>query len=193
MGSSQNMFTIASKRDFENLFFLFKKFSKNYIIKLSRGGILKVKLYVANDGTVNFIQFKNIKIALDRDICIFISDIDKNNNIKVNRYVREKLLKKFKVYYWDYIDCNENILHIKFLVKYSPILSKFVDLTEFDTIEFTPSSDNVVDNWSSISYVNLNDGKEFFNVYDVACTEQDIISLKIDLEFLTILKKQKFH
>ena len=30
--------TIASKRDFENLFFLFKKFSKNYIIKLLKGG-----------------------------------------------------------------------------------------------------------------------------------------------------------
>ena len=44
--------------------------------------------------------------------------------------------------------------------------SKFVDLTEFDTIEFTPSSDNVIDNWSNVSYVNLNDGKEFFNVYN---------------------------
>ena len=38
MGSSQNMFTIANKRDFENLFFLFKKLFKNYIIKLSKGG-----------------------------------------------------------------------------------------------------------------------------------------------------------
>ena len=71
------------------------------------------------------------------------------------------------------------------------------DLTEFDTIEFTPSSDNVIDNWSNVSYVNLNDGKEFFNVYnvsyDVSHTGQDVISLEIDSEFLTILKKQKFH
>ena len=156
-----------------------------------------MKLCVADDRTVNFIQFKNIKIALDRDTCVFIGGIDKNNNIKVNRYVREKLLKKFKAYSWDYLDYNENMLHIKFLVKYSPIFSKFVDLTEFDTIEFTPSSDNVVDNWSDVSYVNLNDGKEFFNVYnvsyDVSYTGQDVISLEIDSEFLTILKKQKFH
>ena len=148
---------------------------------------------MADDRTVNFIQFKNIKIALDRDTCIFISDIDKNNDIKVYANIREKLLKKFKVDRWDSLDYNKDLFHIKFLVKYSPILSKFVDLTEFDTIEFTPSSDNVVDNWNNIAYVNLNDGKEFFNVYDVAHTEQDMIYLKIDSEFLTILKKQKFH
>ena len=45
MGSSQNMFTIANKRDFENLFFLFKKLFKNYIIKLSkRGGSFKSEI-----------------------------------------------------------------------------------------------------------------------------------------------------
>ena len=69
-------------------------------------------------------------------------------------------------------------------------LSKFVDLTEFDTIEFTPSSDDVVDNWNNVAYVNLNDGKEFFYVYDVAYTEQDVIYLKIDSEFLKILKNK---
>ena len=34
----KNIFTTASKRDFENLFFLFKKFFKNCIIKLLKGG-----------------------------------------------------------------------------------------------------------------------------------------------------------
>ena len=147
-----------------------------------------MKLYATDDRTINFIQFKNIKIALDMDVYIFLGNIDKNNNIKVHKYVRKKLLQKFKVYAWDFIGYDKNMLHIKFLVKYSPILSKFVDLTEFDTIEFTPSSDNVVDNWNSIAYVNLNDGKEFFYVYDVTYTEQDIISLKFDSEFLKILE-----
>ena len=149
-----------------------------------------MKLYVTDDVTIDFIQFKNVKIAIDRNICVFISGINKNNNIKVHKYVRKKLLQKFKAYAWDFIDCNKNMLHIKFLVKYSPILSKFVDLTEFDTIEFTPSSDNVVDNWNNIAYVNLNDGKEFFYVYDVTYTEQDIISLKFDSEFLKILERR---
>ena len=149
-----------------------------------------MKLYVTDNRTIDFIQFKNIKIAIDRNICVFISGINKDNNIKVHKYVRKKLLQKLKAYAWDFIGYDENILHIKFLVKYSPILSKFVDLTEFDTIEFTPSSDNVVDNWNNIAYVNLNDGKEFFYVYDVTYTEQDMISLKFDSEFLKILEKR---
>ena len=151
-----------------------------------------MKLHVADDRTINFIQFKNIKIALDMDVYIFFGNIDKNNNIKVHKYIRKKLLKKFKVDRWDSLDYNENMLHIKFLVKYSSILSKFIDLTEFDTIEFTPSSDNIVDNWSNVSYVNLNDGKKFFNVYDVSHIEQDIISLEIDSEFLKILKEGNY-
>ena len=152
-----------------------------------------MKLYVTDDNrTINFIQFKNIKIALDMDVYIFFGNIDKNNNIKVHKYIRKKLLKKFKVDRWDSLDYNNNLFHIKFLVKYSPILSKFIDLTEFDTIEFTPSSDNIVDNWSNVSYVNLNDGKKIFNVYDVSHTEQDIISLEIDSEFLKILKEGNY-
>ena len=152
-----------------------------------------MKLHVTDDNrTINFIQFKNIKIALDMDIYIFLGNIDKNNSIKMYKYIKEKLLKKFKVDRWDSLDYNKNLFHIKFLVKYSPILSKFIDLTEFDTIEFTPSSDNIVDNWSNVSYINLNDGKKFFNVYDVSHTEQDIISIEIDSEFLKILKEGNY-
>ena len=149
-----------------------------------------MKLYITDDRTINFIQFKNIKIAIDRNACVFITNIDKNINIKIYKSIREKLLKKFKVYSWDSLDYNENMLHIKFLVKYSPILSKFIDTSEFDTIEFVPSSDQVVNNWSSISYVKFNDGKEFFNVYDVSHTGLDVISLKIDSEFLKILERR---
>ena len=148
-----------------------------------------MKLYTTEDRTIIFVQFKNIKIALGRNICIFLSNIDKNNNIKIYKSIREKLLKKFKVYDWDSLDYNENMLHIKFLVKYSPILSKFIDTSEFDTIEFVPFSDQVVDNWNNISYIKFNYGKEFFNVYDVSYTGLDIISLKIDSEFLKILEK----
>ena len=146
-----------------------------------------MKLYITDDRTINFIQFKNIKIAIDKNTCVFISNIDKNNGIKIHKSIGEKLLKKFKVDRWDSLDYNKNLFHIKFLVKYSPILSKFIDTSEFDTIEFVPSSDQVADNWNNIPYVKFNDGKEFFNVYDLACTGQDMICLKIDSEFLKIL------
>ena len=151
-----------------------------------------MKLHVTDDRTIDFIQFKNIKIALDMDIYVFLGNIDKNNNIKVHKYVRKKLLKKFKVDRWDSLDYNKNLFHIKFLVKYSPILSKFIDTSEFDTIEFTPYSDQVVDNWNTISYIKFNYGKEFFNVYDASYTERDVISLEIDSEFLKILKEGNY-
>ena len=149
-----------------------------------------MKLHVTDNRTINFIQFKNIKIAVDKDTCIFISNIDKNNDIKMCEHTKGKLLKKFKIDKWDSLDYNKNLFHIKFLVKYSPILSKFIDISELDTIEFTPYSDNVVYDWSSVSYVKFNDGKEFFNVYEVAYTGLDIISLKIDSEFLKILERR---
>ena len=151
-----------------------------------------MKLHATDDRTINFIQFKNIKIALDMDVYIFLGNIDKNNNIKMHKYVKEKLLKKFKVDRWDSLDYNKNLFHIKFLVKYSPILSKFIDTSEFDTIEFAPSSDQIADNWGNVSYINLNDGKEFFNVYDASHTEQDVISLEINSEFLKILKEGNY-
>ena len=149
-----------------------------------------MKLHVADNGPIDFIQFKNIKIALDMDVYVFLGNIDKNNNIKMHKCVKEKLLKKFKVDRWDSLDYNKNLFHIKFLVKYSPILSKFINISEFNTIELASSNDQIADNWSNVSYVNLNDGKEFFNVYDVAYTEQDIIYLKIDSEFLKILERR---
>ena len=151
-----------------------------------------MKLHVADDRTIDFIQFKNIKIALDMDVYIFFGNIDKNNNIKVHKYVRKKLLKKFKAHAWDSFDYNKNLFHIKFLVKYSPILSKFIDVSEFNTIELASSNDRIANNWSNVSYVNLNDGKKFFNVYDASYTERDVISLEIDSEFLKILKEGNY-
>ena len=148
-----------------------------------------MKLYVTDNKTIDFIQFKKIKIAIDRNTCVFIGDINKNNNIKVHKYIKKELLKKFKAHAWDSFDYNKNLFHIKFLVKYSPILSKFIDTSEFDTIEFAPSSDQIVDTWGNVSYINFNDGKEFFNVYDASHIEQGVISLEIDSEFLKILKE----
>ena len=102
------------------------------------------------------------------------------------------MLKKFKVDRWDSLDYNKNLFHIKFLVKYSPILSKFIDVSEFNTIELVSSNDRIANKWSNVSYINLNDGKEFFNVYDASYTERDVISLEIDSEFLKILKEGNY-
>ena len=56
--------------------------------------------------------------------------------------LRGSSLKKFKIYDWD--KYNDDLIQIKFLAKYSCILSKLIDLSEFNDIEFISIDD--VDN-----------------------------------------------
>ena len=144
-----------------------------------------MKVFVFNE-EIYLIKLNKITIYIDNEIFAFLGK-KTNEKIKIKTDTDLILRYKFKISYWD--DCND-LSHIKFLVKYSPILSKFVDLTEFDTIEFVPSSDSAVGNWPNISYIKFNDGKEFFNVYDIAYIGQDIICLKVDSEFLKILERR---
>ena len=144
---------------------------------------------IKHHSTIYNMQFKKVKLWIDHNLAIFLNCTN-NDCLNLSSISNDFLLKKFDLYDWD--DVTENLLHIKFLVKYSPILSKFIDTSEFDTIEFAPSSDQIADSWGNVSYINFNDGKEFFNVYDASHIEQDVISLEIDSEFLKILKEGNY-
>ena len=66
---------------------------------------------------------------------VFLGNL-KNNCIKYNdSHVNFKLLNKFKLNFWDE-NSNKMVLHIKFLVKYSSILSKLINEEEFNNVEF---------------------------------------------------------
>ena len=103
------------------------------------------------------ITFKNVKIYADENLCVFLSSIDSENNLKMSYETNYFLLKKFKIYDWD--KYNYDLIQIKFLVKYSCILSKLIDLSEFNDIELI-SIDNV-DNpdieWYNDYYLCIND------------------------------------
>ena len=76
--------------------------------------------------------FKNSIVSITNASNIFLSDI--GDSLKLNEKLNKILILKFNSYG---IDCCKNgISHIKFLVKYSPILSKIVDTSEFDSIEY---------------------------------------------------------
>ena len=148
-----------------------------------------MKVYIRHKTIVYFIQFKNVKIALDEESCVFLGSI-KNNEAKINKNVTNKLLKKFDKANWD--DVFENDLaHIKFLIEYSPILSKFVDPSEFDDIEFINLHSNIIDIWrqEDIYYINFSENVKFFNTEE---TEIDIdtktLYINIDPKFSQILK-----
>ena len=95
------------------------------------------------------ITFKNVKIYIDENSCVFLSSIDSENNLKMSYETNYFLLKKFKIYDWD--KYNDDLIQIKFLAKYSCILSKLIDLSEFDDIELI-SIDNIND--SDIEWYN---------------------------------------
>ena len=101
--------------------------------------------------------FKNVKIYTDENLCVFLSSIDSENNLKMSYETNYFLLKKFKIYDWD--KYNDDLIQIKFLAKYSCILSKLIDLSEFNDIELISIDD--VDNpdieWYNDYYLCVND------------------------------------
>ena len=133
---------------------------------------------------IYFIQFKNIKLAMDIDVFTFLGEI-KNNCIELNANINRFLLKKFKINKFDLF--TKNPIHIKFLIEYSPILSKFVDPSEFDDIEFINLRGNVNGMWKDAYYVDFSENVKFFKVSDVLY-EKRIFSIDITPEFLKVLE-----
>ena len=145
-------------------------------------------MQIYND-LIYFIQFKNIKLAIDINAFTFLSEI-KDNCIKLlNADIKDLLLKKFKIKKLD--SFTKNPIHIKFLVEYSPILSKFVDPSEFNDIEFINLHSNIIDIWrqEDIHYIDFGKNVKFFNTEE---TEIDVdtktLYINIDPKFSQILK-----
>ena len=145
-------------------------------------------MQIYND-VIYFIQFKNIKLAIDINAFTFLSEI-KDNCIKLlNTDIKDLLLKKFKIKKLD--SFTKNPIHIKFLVEYSPILSKFVDPSEFDDIEFINLHSDIIDMWrqEDIHYIDFGKNVKFFNTEE---TEIDVdtktLYINIDPKFSQILK-----
>ena len=143
-----------------------------------------MKVYIRHKTVVYFIQFKNVKIALDEESCVFLGSI-KNNEAKINKNITNKLLKKFNKDNWDVFE--NDLVHIKFLIEYSPILSKFVDPSEFDNVEFINLRSNVNGMWKDAYYVDFSENVKFFKVSDVLY-EKRIFSIDITPEFLKVLE-----
>ena len=112
---------------------------------------------IKNHDLMYDIIFKNVKIYTDENLCVFLSSIDSENNLKMSYETNYFLLKKFKITDWD--TYNDDLIQIKFLVKYSCILSKLIDLSEFNDVELI-SIDNVNNpdlEWHNDCYLYIND------------------------------------
>ena len=109
---------------------------------------------------INIIKFKKITLYVDCESSVFLGNI-KANEIGIYLPSDEILLNKFNTMYWNTV--TDNLIHIKFLIKYSPILSKLIDNDELDfkMVEM-PSDDKFL---NQIYYIKFNNtDKKFFKI-----------------------------
>ena len=137
------------------------------------------------DDSIYFVQFKNIKLAIDFDTCVFLGEI-KDGRIELNLNMKRFLLKKFKIS--NFYSFTKNLVHIKFLAKYSPIFSKFIDDEEFNNIKIQKKDYELID-WTEVYCIKFNNGLKFFNTEEIEIDfDTKALCTDIDSEFLKILE-----
>ena len=142
---------------------------------------IKVKAY-NNLGIIFSVQFKKIEILIDCDSYMFLGNI-KSDKIGISKRIGLILLRKFKIFSWD--GYNKNLAHVKFLAKYSPIFSKFIDDEELDKIE--------LEELQKISYgpyyLKFNENTKFLNA-GFMTRSLNAISICIDSKLMKMLEEE---
>ena len=135
---------------------------------------------------INIIKFKKITLYVDCESSVFLGNI-KANEIGICLPSDEILLNKFNAMNWDVV--TDNLIHIKFLIKYSPILSKLIDNDELDfkMVEM-PSDDKFL---NQIYYIKFNNtDKKFFKINSSDYKKVNNINynyINIDEEFKNLI------
>ena len=142
---------------------------------------------------VSIIKFKKITLYIDGESSIFLGNI-KANEIGVYLPSDEILLNKFNAMYWNAV--TDNLIHIKFLVKYSPILSNLIDNDELDDFEMVEVS-NIYDEFLNPKYyVKFNKtDKKFFKINSSDYKKVNNINynyINIDEEFKKLINLEWF-
>ena len=140
---------------------------------------------------ISIIKFKKITLYIDGESSIFLGNI-KANEIGIYLPSDEILLNKFNTMYWNTV--TDNLIHIKFLIKYSPILSKLIDNDELDDFEMVEVS-NIYDEFLNPKYYikfNKTD-KKFFEVNSTDYKQMNNIDynyINVEKELIDLLNKE---
>ena len=139
---------------------------------------------------IYYVEFKRIKFLIDNNMYVFLGNL-KNNYIEYNRaHINFKLLNKFKLNFWDE-DSSKMVPHIKFLVKYSPILSKLINEEEFENVEFKEFDMGLIYE-STLGYgsyyIEFNN-KNFLNTQTLRF-KSDTILIEVEKELIDLLNKE---
>ena len=140
---------------------------------------MKVFLF---DETIFLVKLNKITIYIDNEVFTFLGE-KINKEIKIKTDTDFMLRNKFRIYSWD--DCND-LSHIKFLIRYSSILSNFATEEDFENVSIVDIEDIDDDIWDPQFYISMNDTDEkFFNIYLYGYnTSTDMQFLRLDKHFI---------
>ena len=147
---------------------------------------MKVFLF---DDRIYLVKLNKITIYIDNEVFTFLGE-KTNEKIKIKTDTDFMLRNKFKIFSWDeYNDLSQ----IKFLIRYSYILSDFVTEEDFENVSIVGIKDIDEDIWHPQFYININDtGEKFFNIYSFGYnTLTGMKFLKLDERFIEFNKTIK--
>ena len=138
---------------------------------------------------IYLVKLHKITIYIDNKVFTFLGK-KINKEIKIKTDTDFMLRHKFKISHWD--DCND-LSHIKFLIRYSSILSNFAIEEDFENVSIVDIEDIDDDIWHPEFYISMNDTDEkFFNIYSLGCnTSTGMEFLRIDERFIKFNKTMK--
>ena len=140
---------------------------------------MKVFLF---DETIYLVKLNKITIYIDNEVFTFLGE-KINKEIKIKTDTDFMLRNKFRISTWD--DCND-LSHIKFLIRYSSILSNFATEEDFENVSIVDIEDIDDDIWQPQFYISMNDTDEkFFSIYLYGYNAStDMQFLRLDERFI---------
>ena len=148
---------------------------------------MKVFLF---DDRIYLVKLNKITIYIDNEVFTFLGK-KMNKEIKIKTDTDFMLRNKFKISCWDeYNDLSQ----IKFLIRYSSILSNFATEEDFENVSIVDIEDIDDDMWHPQFYISINDtDKKFFNIYSFGYnTLTGMKFLKLDERFTEFNKTMKW-
>ena len=139
---------------------------------------------------ISIIKLKKITLYIDGESSIFLGNF-KEGEIGIYLPSDEILLNKFNAIKWNI--ATDNLIHIKFLIKYSPILSKLIDNDELD-FEIVEVSNVHNEFLNPKYYIELNKtDKKFFEVNSTDYKQMNNIDynyINVEKELIDLLNKE---
>ena len=147
---------------------------------------MKVFLF---DETIYLVKLNKITIYIDNEIFTFLGE-KINKEIKIKTDTDFTLRNKFRISSWDEYN---DLSHIKFLIRYSSILSNFATEEDFENVSIVGIKDVDEEIWHPHFYISINNtDKKFFNIYSFGYnTLTGMKFLRFDERFIKFNKTMK--